>query len=233
LIDRALIRLSGEDVRGFLQGLVTNDVGLLAPNAPLWAGLLTPQGKALFDFILWADGEDVLVDCEREGAGELAARLTLYRLRRKIRIERAADLCVHWSPDGAGVSDPRLPELGRRWLGPCGDGSADVAWRAHRLSLGVTEGRSELGDTLWLECNAAELNGVSFTKGCYVGQENTARMHHRSKIKRRLVVVRAQSAGERTRVLYPELGLAVEHRRVEDLGRARVPEWLSAAMGRC
>src|SRR3546814_13376554 len=74
LIDRALLRISGEDVRDFLQGLVTNDVSQLAEDNPLWAGLLTAQGKALFDFILWADGEDVLVDCERNAAGDLAKR---------------------------------------------------------------------------------------------------------------------------------------------------------------
>src|SRR3954454_16229766 len=96
LADRALLRLSGEDVRGFLQGLVTNDALQLAPDRPLWAGLLTPQGKALFDFILWADGEDVLIDCEVEAAGELARRLSLYRLRRKIVIEREERLAVHW-----------------------------------------------------------------------------------------------------------------------------------------
>ncbi|HKR24094.1 MAG TPA: folate-binding protein, partial [Allosphingosinicella sp.] len=84
LVDRALLRLSGEDVRGFLQGLVTNDVAKLAADRPLWAGLLTAQGKALFDFILWADGEDVLVDCEAEQAEALARRLALYRLRRPI-----------------------------------------------------------------------------------------------------------------------------------------------------
>ena len=234
LVDRALIRLSGEDVRGFLQGLVTHDLALLEPDRPLWAGLLTPQGKALFDFILWADGEDVLVDCEREAAGDLAKRLTLYRLRRRIEIGREATLCVHWSPESAkAVSDPRLAELGRRWLAPeGGEAGAAEAWRAHRLSLGVTEGRAELGSdkTLWLECNAAELNGVSFTKGCYVGQENTARMHHRSKVNRRLLVVPTETPGERTRILYPELGLAVEHRRVEDLGEALVPSWLASAL---
>src|SRR5437763_9472640 len=96
LIDRALVRLSGEDVWGFLQGLVTNDTALLAPGRPLWAGLLTPQGKALFDFILWADGEDVLVDCEVEAAGDLVRRLSLYRLRRKIAIAREDALAVHW-----------------------------------------------------------------------------------------------------------------------------------------
>jgi tRNA-modifying protein YgfZ len=233
LVDRALIRLSGEDVRGFLQGLVTNDMDGLAPDRPLWAGLLTPQGKALFDFILWADGADVLIDCERDSAGDLARRLTLYQLRRNIAIDREPVLCVHWSADGADPRDPRLPELGRRWLGP-ENGVGGEGWLAHRLSLGVTEGRAELGSdrTLWLECNAAELNGVSFTKGCYVGQENTARMNHRSKVNRRLVVVAAREAGERTRVHYPELGLAVEHRRVDDLDGAIVPGWLAAALSR-
>ncbi|HEY0028032.1 MAG TPA: folate-binding protein [Allosphingosinicella sp.] len=231
LHNRALLRVSGEDVRGFLQGLVTNDSVAVAPERPLWAGLLTPQGKALFDFILWADGEHVLIDCEADAADELARRLTLYRLRRKIVIARDEGLVVHWSADGEeGVPDPRLAELGRRWLAPAGD--AAVGWLEHRLRLGVTEGRAELGSdkTLWLECNAIELEGVSFTKGCYVGQENTARMNYRSKVNRRLVVVPADAPGERTRVHYPELGLAVEHRRVEDLGGALVPPWLAAAL---
>ena len=234
LIDRALIRLSGEDVRGFLQGLVTNDLALLAADRPLWAGLLAAQGKALFDFILWADGDHVLIDCEREAAGDLARRLALYRLRRPIAIEREPDLCVHWARDGAeGVADPRLAELGRRWLAPAsGEAGADKAWRAHRLSLGVAEGLAELGSdkTLWLEANAAELNGVAFDKGCYVGQENTARMNWRNKVNRRLVVVWTDSPGPRTRVQYPELGLAVEHRRTDDLGDAIIPGWLATAL---
>ncbi|HEX9965289.1 MAG TPA: folate-binding protein [Allosphingosinicella sp.] len=231
LVDRALLRLSGEDVCGFLQGLVTHDMALLAPDRPLWSGLLTPQGKALFDFILWADGDDVLIDCQREAAGDLARRLALYRLRRKIAIEREPVLCVHWSLEGPGPSDPRLPELGHRWLAP-ENGEGGEGWLAHRLSLGVTEGLAELGSdkTLWLECNAAELDGVSFTKGCYVGQENTARMNYRSKVNRRLVVVPSDSPGPRARSHYPELGLAVEHRRVDDLGGALMPDWLAVAL---
>ena len=119
LVDRALIRLSGEDVRGFLQGLVTQDVQKVQPGAPQWAGLLSPQGKALFDFILWADGDDLLIDCERDQAEALARRLTLYRLRRPITIAPEPALAVHWSPEGEeGAPDPRLPELGRRWLAP-------------------------------------------------------------------------------------------------------------------
>jgi tRNA-modifying protein YgfZ len=231
LVDRALLRLSGEDVRGFLNGLVTNDVALLAPANPLWAGLLTAQGKALFDFILWADGEDVLVDCEAEQAEALARRLAMYRLRRPIVVARDDSLAVHWAPEGdQGAPDPRLTELGRRWLGPAGEPAE--GWLAHRLSLGVTEGVAELGSdkTLWLECNAVELNGVSFAKGCYVGQENTARMNWRNKVNRRLVVVPTDAPGPRARIHYPELGLAVEHRRVDDLAGALIPDWLATAL---
>jgi tRNA-modifying protein YgfZ len=231
LIDRALLRLSGEDVRGFLQGLVTNDVAGLAPDAPLWAGLLSAQGKALFDFILWADGDDVLVDCERDARDDLAKRLTLYRLRRPITIAAEDALAVHWDAVGdTGTDDPRLLALGKRWLAPAEDPA--TGWQEHRLRLGVTEGRAELGsgETLWLECNAAELNGVSFAKGCYVGQENTARMNYRSKVNRRLVVVPAAEPGPRTRIHYPELGLRVDHRRIDDLEGAILPEWLKSAL---
>jgi folate-binding protein YgfZ len=194
----------------------------------VWAGLLSPQGKCLVDFIIWDGGEDLLLDCEEAAADDLIKRLTIYRLRRPIRIERDPSLAVHWSLDGGGTPDPRLAELGNRWLAPPDEMAS--GWLEHRLRRGVCEGRAELGDILWLECNAAELNGVSFTKGCFVGQENTARMNWRQKINRRLVVVDTDEAGPHTRILYPELGLAVEHRRIEDLSGAIVPEWLKAAL---
>ena len=226
LTDRAVVRLSGEGVREFLQGLVTSDV---EGKLPVWAGLLTPQGKCLFDFFVWADGEDMLLDCEADAAGDLIKRLSIYRLRRPIIIERDPSLAVHWSHDGSeGDPDPRLPELGRRWLAPSSESAS--GWLQHRLRLGVTEGRAEMGDILWLECNAAELNGVSFSKGCFVGQENTARMNWRSKVNRRLLVVESGETGPRTRIAYPELGLAVEHRRLDDLSGAIVPAWLQASI---
>jgi folate-binding protein YgfZ len=231
LADRALLRISGEDVRGFLQGLLTQDLARVKPEQPQWAGLLTPQGKALFDFILWADGDAILIDCEASQREALARRLTIYRLRRPIMIE-PVEGGVHWSQDGGrGVADPRLPELGHRWLAEAAGERATV-WHAHRLALGVTEGAAELGQdkTLWLECNAEPLNGVSYAKGCYVGQENTARMHYRAKVNRRLVVAPLGEAGDRTRAMYPELGLMVELRRVEALGDALIPEWLGEAL---
>lgn len=231
LPNRALLRLSGDDVRGFLQGLVTQDMAAVTPATPQWAGLLAAQGKALFDFILWDDADAILIDCEADQREALARRLTLYRLRRQIAIE-PVEGGVHWSREGdRGVPDPRLPELGHRWLGRA-EGKPATAWLAHRLTLGVTEGAAELGQdkTLWLEANAAELNGVSFTKGCYIGQENTARMHYRAKVNRRLVVAPLGEPGERTRVAYSELGLMVELRRVEALGDALVPGWLATAL---
>jgi folate-binding protein YgfZ len=230
LTDRAVIRLSpleaGEDVRAFLQGLVTNDV---TATLPVWAALLTPQGKVLFDFLVWGDGADLLLDCEADQAEALVKRLSLYRLRRRIAIAIDPALEVHWRQGQGPSPDPRLAGLGQRWLGSPDGESADDQWLAHRLSQGVSEGQNELGDLLWLECNAAELGGVSFTKGCYVGQENTARMNWRAKVNRRLVVVPlADSDPARQRVAYPELGLAVDHRRVEDIRPQWRPGWLQA-----
>jgi folate-binding protein YgfZ len=273
LLDRAVLRISGEDVRGFLQGLVTADT---AGPLPAYGGLLSPQGKALFEFLLWADvsgkgaagdaaaSGDLLIDCEASQADALTRRLTLYRLRRAITITRVVDLAVHWSRRAGqgevrGVPDPRLPALGYRWLAATdqGDAASGAAarWTAHRLSHGVAEGVAEIGQdkTLWLEANAGELGGVSYTKGCYVGQENTARMHHRSKVNRRLVVLRSGGAAEgavladangrptgEVRAAYPAIGLAVAHLRVEHIGGALtlggaaaevvMPDWLGAAL---
>lgn len=239
LNDRAVIRLSAndgsEDVKAFLQGLVTQDMATVLPGAPQWSALLTAQGKVLFDFFLWADGDDIVIDCEREQAEALVKRLKLYRLRRKIDIGVDDSVGVHWSLTAADQPvDPRLLELGHRWLSAPVDGQGvDENYRKHRLSLGVTEGVSELGSdkTLWLECNAAELHGVSFLKGCYVGQENTARMNYRQKVNRRLVVVPvAQTDEKRQRITYPAYGLSVEHRRVEDIKGLDLPDWLDQAI---
>lgn len=234
LTARALVRLSpldeGEDVAAFLQGLVTNDT---AGPLPCYAALLSAQGKHLFDFLVWADPAGLLLDCEAALADDLARRLSMYRLRRKIAITRDESLAVHWSPveQPGAVPDPRLPELGWRWLAPAEGDPADAAWLAHRLQLGVPEGRAELGDILWLETNAVELAGVSFTKGCYVGQENTARMNWRQKVNRRLVVVPLGESDEARRVAaYPDLGLAVDHLRVENLDPAALPDWQRAGV---
>ena len=220
LSDRAVIRLSGEDVCGFLDGLVTNALDPL----PAYAALLTAQGKVIADFIVWADGDDLLLDIQADDAEALVRRLAMYRLRRAITIERDDQLAVHWSPDGD--DDPRLPALGRRWIAPPGEPAS--GWLEHRLRLGVTEGASELGDLLWLECNADELHGVSFSKGCFVGQENTARMNWRGKVNRRLFVVPSGIAPvARVRADYPQLGLAVAHLRIDEVPTQAIrPGWM-------
>jgi folate-binding protein YgfZ len=238
LHDRALIRVGGAEARAFLQGLLTQDVLTLAPGTPRYAGLLTPQGKALYDMILWADpagGQDVLIDCEAGRAETLIRRLSMYRLRRPVTLALEEGLAVHWSadPQDDAALDPRLAALGWRWLALATEGDASEAWRAHRLGQGVTEGAAELGEdkTLWLETNAQDLNGVDYAKGCYVGQENTARMHYRSKVNRRLVVLpQDRSDPARLRLAYPALGLAIDHRQVETLGDLPLPGWLAAAL---
>ena len=225
LADRCVVRLSGDGARDFLQGLVTSDV---AGALPVWAGLLSPQGKCLFDFLVFAEGEDVLLDCEAAASDDLIKRLLMYRLRRAIVIARDDGLAVHWSIDGEESPDPRLAALGRRWLGA--STKPAQGWLEQRLRLGVCEGRAELGDLLWLECNADELHGVSFSKGCFVGQENTARMNWRSKVNRRLFVVPTGVAPDaRVRMEYPEIGLAVAHLRVDEIPQEAVrPEWMRA-----
>lgn len=235
LQNRAIIRLSptdpAEDVAAFLQGLVTNDV---TAELPAYAALLSAQGKTMFDFLVWRDGEDFLIDCEADQAEALAKRLSLYRLRRQIEIAVDPELAVFWSIDNPGdaASDPRLAVLGFRWIGKVSESHerGDDSWLAHRLSLGVPEGMVELGDILWLETNAVELNGVSFEKGCYIGQENTARMNWRQKVNRRLVVVPIEQSDEKRRkAAYPDLGLAVDHVRVDTIDASRAPAWLASA----
>ncbi len=212
LAQRALLRLSGPDVRLFLQGQITNDMQALTADAPLYAGLLSPQGKALFDLFLFADGDDVLIDVAADRQAALAQRLTMFRLRRQMEIAPAAELAVYagWGEASAHPVDPRLAAAGQRWIAPAAAGQRWITpaaagqrwiapagavtdatladWHAHRLPLGLPEA-DEIGhdELLWLETNGRELNGVSFTKGCYTGQENTARMHHRDKLRKRLL----------------------------------------------
>ncbi len=200
LEDRQILRLSGPDTRDFLQGLVTNDLNALSPETPLYAGLLSPQGKALFQLFLFADGQGVLIDVNAGQVEALTKRLTMFRLRMQVLIAPEPSLVVWqgWGETSPHPSDPRSPLAGSRWLASPGTGSATMAdWHQHRLSLGLPDA-DEIGsdELLWLETNARELNGVSFTKGCYTGQENTARMHHRDKLRKRLLPIRVPANGE-------------------------------------
>lgn len=198
LADRAAIEIAGEDRVAFLQGLVSNDVSLAAPGRCVWAALLTPQGKWLADFFVFSDGERLLLDAERGQAAMVAQRLSRFRLRSKVAVRELPDLRVAagWggapAPEGPlAAPDPRLPEAGWRALvghPPATDGDYD----AHRLALGLPDGSRDLESeqTVLLEAGFDELGGVSWTKGCYMGQELTARTKYRGLVKRRLVPVR-------------------------------------------
>jgi folate-binding protein YgfZ len=194
LEDRRVIRLSGEDVRGFLNGLVTNDVSRLSADEPVWAALLSAQGKYLADMILF-DGHEagIFIDVHKDHAADLERRLKVYRLRRKIAIEpQELHVFAGWNEnDMPHAADPRHAELGHRWIGFIATVDADLDdWHTHRIALGIPDSPDfEVDKLMWLEANASELNGVSFTKGCYVGQENTARMNYRGKVRKRLLPV--------------------------------------------
>jgi folate-binding protein YgfZ len=199
--DRSVLRVSGPDARDFLQGLVTNDVERLATGA-VYAALLSPQGKYLFDFLLVPDGPDILVDVKADRAAALAQRLAMYRLRANVAIS-ATDLAVvvgTGTPPAGAIIDPRDPALGWRAYGDAGalldaHPALDPAEiEATRVALGVPETGVELvpDDSYILEMGFERLHGVDFRKGCYVGQEVTARMKHKTELRKGLVKVRVE-----------------------------------------
>jgi len=203
LTDRTVLRIAGDEARPFLQGILTNDGEQLTPDKPLWGGLLSPQGKYLFDMILFDVGDAILADTYGPRADELLKRLSMYKLRRAVSIERTdLEVFAAWGGESTAPYDPRLPGLGRRWVAEAADtNQLPEDYDDHRHYLGVADSPDYMVDRLmWLEANAVELNGVSFTKGCYVGQENTARMHHRDKLRKRLlpVLITAEPGENRT-----------------------------------
>jgi tRNA-modifying protein YgfZ len=212
LADRGIVRVTGSDSTKLMQGLVTNDLDGLRDGQARFAGLLSPQGKILFDFLVVRQGSGYLLDVDRSKAGELVKRLTMYKLRADVAIaDASASYDVHavWGPEpGAPVeapaisfADPRRPALGRRSLVPS-EGASDrlparnaetscSAYDALRVEAGVPEGGKdyEFGDTYPHEADFDLLNGLSFTKGCYVGQEIVARMQNKTVVRKRVVKV--------------------------------------------
>jgi tRNA-modifying protein YgfZ len=214
LSDRGVVKVAGEDARGFLNGLVTNDVGKVAPGSPRFAALLTPQGKIIVDFIVAEapaeDGGGFFLDCPRALAPTLVDKLNFYKLRAKVLAEDLSEvLGVMAVWNGAGeteyglcYADPRLPALGMRVMLPphlaveaAGDLGARLggaeAYEVHRIALGVPRGGMDFiyGDTFPHEADMDQLAGVDFDKGCYVGQEVVSRVEHRSSARSRLVPI--------------------------------------------
>jgi folate-binding protein YgfZ len=214
LPDRGVVKVAGDDARGFLNGLVTNDMAKVAPGKPRFAALLTPQGKIIVDFIVAEapsnDGGGFFLDCPRALASALVEKLNFYKLRAKVICEDLSSVLgvmAIWdgtaeSEYGLSYPDPRLPALGSRIMLPphlAEEAAADLgamlagadAYEAHRIALGVPRGGLDFiyGDTFSHEADMDQLNGVDFGKGCYVGQEVVSRVEHRASARSRVVPI--------------------------------------------
>jgi folate-binding protein YgfZ len=192
---RKIIRITGADTQIFLQGLVTNDVSHLSQR-PVYAALLTPQGKYMADFFLVPDGADVLLDIDASLAPTILPRLNMYKLRADVSLDET-DLKVArgtgQAPNGA-VTDPRHDAMGWRLYGQT-DADDGTDWDTIRVAHCIPETGIELTpDTFILEAGFERLNGVDFRKGCYVGQEVTARMKHKTELRKGLTLVDIQGS---------------------------------------
>lgn len=195
---RRILRLAGTDTRDFLQGLITNDVNKLDQGL-VYAAILTPQGKYLADFFLKADGQDVLLDVDESLADMLTQRLGMYKLRADVQIS-VADLYLHRGmgdiPED-GLADPRSEHMGWRAYRGWQQSDDKTDWVALRVAHMVPRSGVELTpDTFILEVGFERLNGVDFRKGCYVGQEVTARMKHKTELRKGLARVTVQGEAE-------------------------------------
>lgn len=204
LDERAVLSAGGADARRFLHGVVTADIETLGEGEARYAALLTPQGKILFDFFVLAEGVRFLVDCAAADADALLQRLALYRLRSKVELAREVELAVAavWEgspPAAEGVSafaDPRLAGFGHRLIGPPAilaplANAAAGAYHSHRIAAGLADSTADIGSGEFFphEANLDQLGGISFSKGCYIGQEVVSRMHHRGTARARIVPV--------------------------------------------
>lgn len=210
LADRGVVSVTGADAEKLLGGLVTNDMARLHAAPAMYAALLAPQGKILFDFLMVAVEGGYWLETARARAPDLAKRLAMYKLRADVAIRDASDELVvsaAWgegleaaeaSPEGVRFPDPRLAALGMRQIahGAPEAGSEDAAraYHAHRIRLGVPEGGRDFayGEAFPHEGLLDQLHGVSFTKGCFVGQEVVSRMQHRTTVRKRVVQVFAE-----------------------------------------
>ena len=195
---RHVLRITGSDRAKFLQGLVTNDVDRLTQGA-VWAAMLTPQGKYLADFFLVDAGDAILLDVAQPLAAALTKRLSMYKLRADVQIADAGLAVTQGlgDPPAGAVADPRHPALGWRAYGAGPTGGIDpAAWNALRVAHVVPETGVELlpDQSFILEYGFDRLNGVDFRKGCYVGQEVTARMRHKTELRKGLVRVAVTGA---------------------------------------
>ncbi|WP_050528689.1 CAF17-like 4Fe-4S cluster assembly/insertion protein YgfZ [Pseudorhodobacter aquimaris] len=195
--DRRLISVTGKDALDFLQGLVSNDI-LCLRDAPgiVWAAFLTPQGKYLADFFVVNTGDALLLDLPEALADATLKRLTMYKLRAAVQLAPSAlqvNRGLGTLPDGA-MADPRHPALGWRLYGTEQGAAPTIDWDAIRVEHAIPQSGIELipDDSYLLEMGFERLHGVDFRKGCYVGQEVTARMKHKTELRKGLRRVRIE-----------------------------------------
>lgn len=206
LPERSIVAVEGPDAEKFLQGIITSDLDVLGDQPAIHAALLSPQGKILFEFFVTRFGQGFRLDTSRSRAADLVRRLGLYKLRAAVTItDRSAeeDVYAAWGDGGAAIdaayADPRLAALGWRFArasaAPVPDAEVAAVYHAHRITLGVPEADLDypLGDTFPHEACLDVLGGVSFEKGCFVGQEVVSRMQHRGTARKRIVMVRGSA----------------------------------------
>jgi hypothetical protein len=195
---RGVVAISGPDAETLLDDLFTTNLPKDS-GAASYGGLLTPQGKLLFDFLAFVNDGTYLFDLPREATAAFAKRIAFYRLRAKVEISEAPDMRVvaGWDGavfDGTSAPDPRFADLGQRAIvtGPVETNATEADYDAHRIALGVPEGGIDFayGDTFPHDIDMDQLAGIDFKKGCYVGQEVVSRMEHRGTARRRFAVVR-------------------------------------------
>lgn len=211
---RAIIELTGEDRSHFLQGIITQDITHLRDGRGLFAALLSPQGKILHDFFLMMHGETILLDCAASHKDSLLKRLTMYKLRAKVTLRdataewlvayrtRALHAAVGHVTDKKNclvLTDPRAAELGERlYFNPDVTDIKNTVtvedYHRHRMRLGVPDGARDIADDVALDAGYDALGAVSFTKGCFVGQEVTARMHYKNIARRGFYIVESDAA---------------------------------------
>lgn len=203
LQNRGLIHIEGEDRHAFLQGLITNNMDRLSPQNPLYACLLTPQGKFLHDFFVIEGDGFILLDCEGGArALDLYKRLNMYRLHSKVQIsvEDENDVYAIFGADDTNLADPRHPGMGARSFErpESMEERPFEEWDRHRIALTIPDGSRDMvpAQSTLLECHIDTLNGIDFKKGCYVGQELTARMHHRGLAKKHLYTIEGDNLPE-------------------------------------
>jgi folate-binding protein YgfZ len=193
LRERQLVTVHGDDAATFLQGIVTVDIPALRQDTASYCGLLTPQGKILFDFLIAAEPDGFLIDCAASQRSDLVKRLGIYKLRARVTISPDETRAVHvmLAPATGGLGDGRSPDMGRRLYAPAVEGASEQTsdYHARRVALGLGEGGHDFepGQLFPHEANFDGLDAVSFTKGCFVGQEVVSRMEHRGTARSRIV----------------------------------------------